>query len=259
MSAPAFGTLQAYYAERWQRMVIPEHYASEVSSVAHRIHANKTRYLTVSKTTGVPWWFIGCVHYREGNCNFSTHLHNGDPLSRRTRNVPAGRPSKGNPPFTWEASATDALEMRGLHKVSINSVERASYEWEGYNGWGYHYKGVPSSYLWAHSAQHIKDHDSESKGKYVADHNYDPNAIDKEVGTMPLLKALLVIDPSIAVDLGLQKASAPASPPAPVAPAPTVPVHTPTPKAAPEAPKAPLWVSLLKVAANLLITILKAH
>jgi microcystin-dependent protein len=53
---------------------------------------------------------IGIIHAME--CSkfpeCSQHLHNGDPLYRRTRLVPAGRPAKGTAPFSFEESAIDA-------------------------------------------------------------------------------------------------------------------------------------------------------
>jgi lysozyme family protein len=59
----------------------------------------------------VPWELIAALHEREAGGSFKGHLHNGDPLTGRTYHVPAGRPAKGSPPFTWEASAIDALTM----------------------------------------------------------------------------------------------------------------------------------------------------
>ena len=52
----------------------------------------RPRYEKVGGPLGIPWWFIACVHMLESSFNFTTHLHNGDPLSSRTFRVPAGRP-----------------------------------------------------------------------------------------------------------------------------------------------------------------------
>jgi lysozyme family protein len=38
--------------------------------------------------------------------------------------VPAGRPAAGSPPFTWEQSAADALELAGIASVKDWSVPR---------------------------------------------------------------------------------------------------------------------------------------
>jgi lysozyme family protein len=69
--------------------------------------------------------------------NFNRHLHNGDPLTARTVQVPAGRPKTGEPPFTWEESATDALMLEKLDQWEDWSVPGTLYKLEQYNGWGY--------------------------------------------------------------------------------------------------------------------------
>jgi lysozyme family protein len=198
MSAPAFDTNEiAHYAGLWQRMVILPSRLSAVQLVAHKILGYKDRYLKLEKTTrdrnpdcsGIPWWFIGIIHYRESDCNFHCHLHNGDPLTHRTVQVPAGRPL-GEPPFTWEESALDALTIEGFLKVTSWSLERAAYAWEAFNGWGYWRMGVTSAYLLAGTDEH-------EKGKYTGDHHYDPEAVDQEIGCLPILKVLMALDPSI--------------------------------------------------------------
>ena len=64
----------------------------------------------------IPWWFVAVIHDLEASRNFNAHLHNGDPLTHRTVHVPKNRPP-GNPPFTFEESARDALTLDGLaHK-----------------------------------------------------------------------------------------------------------------------------------------------
>jgi lysozyme family protein len=57
------------------------------------------------------------------------------------------------------------------------------YVLEGYNGFGYRSKGIRSPYLWSFSNLY-------EKGKYVADHQFDPNAVSKQVGSAVLLKLL---------------------------------------------------------------------
>ena len=50
---------------------------------------------------------------------FDAHFHNGDPLTDRTKRVPAGRPKEGDPPFTWEQSAEDAIRSTKLDSVPV--------------------------------------------------------------------------------------------------------------------------------------------
>lgn len=47
-----------------------------------------------------------------------------------------GRPRTGNPPFTWEVSAADALSLRGLGRDTERSLAGTLFQIEGYNGWG---------------------------------------------------------------------------------------------------------------------------
>lgn len=173
--------LRSYYLTKWNNMVITR--GPAVDAAARMVIAGMARYKDLEKQTGVPWKFIGVVHLRESNCNFHTHLHNGDPLSRRTYHVPAGRPLRGNPPFTFEFSAVDALEWEGFTKIKEWSIEQMAFSFEQYNGWGYRYKGIPSAYLWSGSNQY-------SSGKYIADGVFSPSAVDVQLGTMCVLKRI---------------------------------------------------------------------
>lgn len=199
--APAYDSAtRANYAALWQRMTVLEGRKAAVAAVARRVLGSKARYLTIEKQTGIPWWWVGITHYREANCNFHCHLHNGDPLTGRTRHVPADRPRVGEPPFTWEESALDALKLEGLDRVSDWSIVSAAYRWEAYNGWGYHARGVTSAYLWAASNDH-------EQGKFTSDGHYDPSAGDAQEGTMPVLQCLMALDPTVRLTLDPQKPS----------------------------------------------------
>lgn len=153
---------------------------SSISVAVATIMSHKARYMTLQDKLGIPWDFIGILHYRESNCNFNKHLHNGDSLNRRTTRVPAGRPRVGVPPFTWEESAEDALIQKGFEKETDWSLPKICYNAERYNGWGYQYKKRISPYLWA-GTQHY------TGGKYVADGKYDKSHVDQQLGVIPLL------------------------------------------------------------------------
>lgn len=157
---------------------------ADARKVAKLIAGNRTRYQKVANDTGVPWWWIGAIHYRESSNSFLRHLHNGDPLTSRTKHVPAGRPLKGAPPFTWEFSATDALKLKGLDKVKSWPVEVALLHAEAYNGFGYRSKAKPSPYLWAGTNR------SDETGKYVADGKYSATAAEKQLGVVAIWLAL---------------------------------------------------------------------
>ena len=180
------------YHRMWDRAQMRSDAKPAAVAVAKKILANREKYQAVEKKTGVPWPMIGPIHNRESSLRFNAHLHCGDPLTARTYHVPKGRPAKGSPPFTWEESAIDALTMppHSLDRVKFWSVERILYETEKYNGWGYLGKGN-SPYLWAGTTEY-------RGGKYVADHIYDPNAWDKQLGCVAVLKALAELEPAVA-------------------------------------------------------------
>ena len=186
------------YARLWRGAeVLPERQA-DVRRTAAILLANKPRYLDVSADTGVPWFVVGLIHKME--CShwprFDQHLHNGDPLTARTRLVPRGRPKSGSPPFTFEESAIDALKYDGLDAVGDwSSVERVAYELEKFNGFGYRKFGVPTPYLWSFTNRY-------AHGKFVSDGQYDPSAVSEQSGAMAVLKALVDLDPSIRLNVG---------------------------------------------------------
>lgn len=164
--------------------VSPARLTSIDSDVSH-IAANKARYQTVGDPLSIPWYFIGVIHLMEASLSFTTHLHNGDPLSARTVHVPAGRPAKGDPPFTWEQSATDALKLRNLDRVAEWSTPGILYQMEGYNGFGYrvNHPTVLSPYLWSGSNHY-------TTGKYVADGKFDPDAVSAQIGGAVILRRM---------------------------------------------------------------------
>lgn len=180
------------YRRRFDAAKLDPETAKIVVAVAKRVLAGRARYEALSAATGVPWWWIGITHNREGSCNFATHLHNGDPLTARTKNVPAGRPPVGSPPFSFETSAIDALTMPGKNydRIKVWDLVEVLLRFEQYNGFGYRSQGIPSPYLWAMTNQ------SNERGKYIRDHVFDPDAPEKQVGCVAVMLALR--------DLGVQ-------------------------------------------------------
>jgi len=156
---------------------------TEVEARVDHLLANAPRYKALGQTLQIPWAFLGIVHSLESNFNFMGHLHNGDPLTQRTTRVPAGRPRAGNPPFTWEESATDAMQMKGYVGLADWSPARMLFRWEAYNGFGYRRMGLPSPYLWSFSPLY-------TKGLFVADHEFDPDKVSRQCGAAVLLKVL---------------------------------------------------------------------
>jgi lysozyme family protein len=186
--APTLAALSSDYQLLFDSCLIRPERAPVVNQVAARIVANRGRYERVGKPLGIPWYVVGLIHTMESSMNFSTHLHNGDPLTARTKRVPAGRPPTGEPPFTWEESASDALTLREFPKWKDWSVPGILYKLEEYNGFGYrdHHPDVPSPYLWSFSNHY-------TRGKYVADGSFSPTAVSQQCGAAVLLKRLAQI------------------------------------------------------------------
>jgi lysozyme family protein len=143
----------------------------------------KGRYQTIGDPIGIPWFFIAAVHMRESSWRVDRHLHNGDPLSARTVNVPAARPKRPDPPYSFEQSAADALIHKRLDQWGHWSLPRTLYKLEAYNGFGYRNHNLPSPYLWSFSHHYLR-------GKYVRDGQFDPAAVDRQCGTATLLRRL---------------------------------------------------------------------
>ncbi|WP_172203657.1 hypothetical protein [Niveibacterium sp. COAC-50] len=177
--------LRREYDTLFNSVIIRPERAGEVEASVRRINGDRDRYTVVADATGIPWGFIAVVHNMEASGRFDRHLHNGDPLTARTVQVPAGRPKTGQAPFTWEESAIDALTLKGLGASTDWSLAGTLYQLERYNGWGYRlsHPHVLSPYLWCYS-QHY------SSGKYVADGTWSDTAVSRQCGAAVLLRRL---------------------------------------------------------------------
>lgn len=189
-----FDQYKDIYAANWAALRVRPEREAHAERTAKSLLAGKERYKTVETRTDVPWWFVGLCHYRESNFNFGTYLGNGQSLGRKTTIVPIGRgPFFGNTAF--EDGAVDALTLQGFVNAADWSIERTAYRLEGFNGYGYHSHGVNSPYLYGGST--LYGPPEAKAGKYVADHNFDPNFVDTQLGTLVVLKALCRLDTSI--------------------------------------------------------------
>ncbi len=176
--------LKSEYQDLFDNCVINTAKTAEVESLVAKIEKNKPRYAAVGGTR-IPWFFIGVIHNMECSLNFTQHLHNGDPLTKRTVRVPPNRPITGSPPFTWEASATDALGLKKLFAWTDWTIPGILYKLEQYNGFSYRnkYPHVKSPYLWSFSNQY-------TRGKFVADHVFSETAVSKQCGAAVILRKL---------------------------------------------------------------------
>lgn len=186
VTRPKFEDVEAEYRRLFETcQVRPEHrstvqwYVSKIADASRR-----KSYERVYEETCVPWYAVAIIHGMECSFDMTSHLHNGDSLKAKTRNVPAGRPDPWLPPSDWVSSAVDALRYDKLHEQADWSLARMLYRWEGYNGWRSRllYK-INTPYLWSFSNHY-------TKGKFVADNKWDPNAVSKQCGAAVMLKAL---------------------------------------------------------------------
>ena len=187
-----FSDIAAECDDLYARCKINRDRADNVNFYVSRLRKFKPTYESVAADlNGIPWQFIGITHGMEAGFDFSRHLHNGDPLTERTVQVPKGRPATGNPPFSWRESAVDALMLKGLHQVERWPRARALYELERFNGFGYRRRGMPTPYLWSFTNLY-------KKGKYVRDGEFDPEAVSKQCGAAAILKGLDDVNEGIA-------------------------------------------------------------
>lgn len=182
--AKDYATLKPEYGRLFRSAKIRSQHKESTDWHREMMRKSKARYQSVADDTGVPWYFIAVCHALESSFNFRAHLHNGDfPLSARTRQVPAGRPTRWLPPSDWESSARDALKLLGFAGQSDWSLERTLYRLEAYNGFGYRPYGVASPYLWSFSNHY-------ERGKYVADRKWSVTAKSQQCGAAVMLKLL---------------------------------------------------------------------
>ena len=177
--------LGSEYENLFNACVIKPEKMTVVEGIITKLMANRARYEMLANELGIPWYVIAVIHNMEASINFNCHLHNGDSLTRRTIHVPAGRPQNGQPPFSWEESAADALTSRGLGSDTDWSLAGCLYQIEGYNGWGYrlYHAHVLSPYLWSFSSHYIS-------GKYVADGTWSDAAKSGQCGAGVLLRRM---------------------------------------------------------------------
>jgi lysozyme family protein len=168
------GTL-AWYAKHWDKARLRSGgvYDQRLEWHCTKLIKSMDRYKAIEGKTGVPWYVVGAIHGLEASFNFTTYLHNGDPLGRKTVNVP-----KGVGPFSdWETAAVDALTRKNLQAVGDWSIEVILQRCEKYNGLGYlkFHPAVLSPYVWSGTTNY-------TNGKYISDGKWSGTSVSKQVG-----------------------------------------------------------------------------
>lgn len=187
VTPPKFEDVEAEYRRLFETCQIRSEHRSTVQWYVSKIvdAARRKSYEQAFEETCVPWYAVAIIHGMECSFDMTSHLHNGDPLKAKTKQVPAGRPNPWLPPSDWVSSAVDALRYDKLHEQADWSLARTLYRWEGYNGWRSRLlHNINTPYLWSFSNHY-------TKGKFVADNKWDPNAVSKQCGAAVMLKALV--------------------------------------------------------------------
>jgi lysozyme family protein len=113
---------------------------------------------------------------------------------------PEGVPAQRRADYRDEAKDQACpLAIKGYDKIKDWGVAPVLFMFEGFNGYGYRNKGVPSPYLWSHT-NHYADgswDDDPKGGKYYADHKWSPDIYDSQLGVCAVLKCLIELDPTI--------------------------------------------------------------
>jgi len=178
-------------SERYHLCKINPGHEQELAAILKRIlfykqgYADKAARETMLR---VPSWVFSICQELEAGGNYSKHMHNGDPLSGATKNVPANRPpgwmNLPKEERLWHRSAVDAAYHDGLETVDWEDLELALDRFERFNGLGYRKPGrTISPYLWSYTDQYVK-------GKFVADGKYDPDAVSKQPGVVAIMKTM---------------------------------------------------------------------
>jgi len=175
-----YETTKKGYTSLWLKAKLKPEQKATVLARARKIVTNRTRYQQLEAKTGVPWWWIAVAHNLEGAGNFGTYLGNGQSITKRTTIVPIGR----GPFKTFEEGAIDAIKLKKLDQIKVWDVARALFHWEQFNGFGYVSKGINSPYVWSMTNLY-------TRGKYVRDHVYDPNAVSDQIGGAAMLLGLI--------------------------------------------------------------------
>lgn len=211
--------------------------ANEFLPVVKRLCASKERYQLIASATGVPWFVIAVIHEREASQRFDRQLGQGDPLGAVSVHEPRGRGPFFNHPN--DPPGQDAFYRGALDALMDCPPYAAKWkDWsaggtmtllEQYNGLGYAARGLPSPYVWSGTDQY-------KSGKYVADHVFDPNVVDSQLGCAGLIKAMMAVDQSISFG---PVPAGPAKAPAAIQPSITKLLPPDAPKPFPAAPAKP--------------------
>ena len=201
-----FASLKANYTALLANMKITRE--AQVDATAKKLigFIDQGRYKAACDITGVPQIVAAASFEREASSNFLLSPAQGDPLDRVSYNVPRGLgPYLGS--GAWTRAAIDAYKIDRLDTVGAAnwSWERSCFEEELFNGFGPRLHGRNSGYLWSGSNNY-------TGGKYVSDGVWNSEAVDSQLGVIPIMFRMVEIRPSLTLPIAFPSATTPLMP-----------------------------------------------
>lgn len=154
--------------------------ADRVELAIERAKLHRARFEAAAALVRAPWLLLAALQELEASGRMDRHPANGDPLTHRTVHVPKGLPRHGTPPFTYEQVVEEELAELVRPADGVWSWPAMLYAAERFNGWSYAFKGIRSPYIVAGSTLAMR-------GKYIADHVFDAEAVSDQVGVLTFL------------------------------------------------------------------------
>ena len=84
------------------------------------------------------------------------------------------------------------MRFKGFDLDGDWSLPRLLYRWEGYNGFGYRSRGVPTPYLWSFSTLY-------DKGRFVADYRSTRTPGASRPAPLTMVKGLILDQGAVAL------------------------------------------------------------
>ena len=173
-------------ATRWQNAAVSPRETIALDALVSRWQRTASTYQAVQamRTDGIPAVVAFCLFYREADNDLSCSPAQGDPLTHRSRNVPAGRIPGKPAPYKWIDAACDAYYVVDrLDLCNWHDKQAALDKIESFNGYGYRAHNVAAPYLWSGTSLY-------TRGKYVRDGRFDALAVDRQLGVAAILKRM---------------------------------------------------------------------
>lgn len=172
------------YAYLYQSAILNIDKQSQLNEAIARINKHQNIYKEAIEGTSIPWYAVGIIDEMECGCSEFFHIHNGDPLTGRTYNIPKGRPEGGKPPFTKLESIKDWIALKKWNQWRAWDINSVLFRFEANNGFGYRKYRINTPYLWAGSNLY-------TSGKFIIDGTFSKAAVSKQIGAALLLKSLI--------------------------------------------------------------------